>query len=71
MADLWCGVLMVDARWHDGMITGLRNKREIWRVNFTLAKVRQIARVLLTLEEKVCPTQRNATHPATPDPRLN
>ena len=31
---------------------GLRNKREIWRVNYALAKVRSIARVLLTLDEK-------------------
>jgi len=31
---------------------GLRNKREIWRVNYALAKVRSIARILLTLDEK-------------------
>jgi len=31
---------------------GLRNKREVWRVNFTLAKIRSVARVLLTLDEK-------------------
>ena len=31
---------------------GLRNKREIWRVSFTLAKIRKAARHLLTLEEK-------------------
>lgn len=31
---------------------GLRNKREIWRVNYTLAKIRKAARHLLTLEEK-------------------
>merc|ERR1712111_234603 len=31
---------------------GLRNKREVWRVKYTLAKVRSAARVLLTLEEK-------------------
>jgi small subunit ribosomal protein S9e len=31
---------------------GLRNKREIYRVAFTLAKIRKAARELLTLEEK-------------------
>ena len=31
---------------------GLRNKRELWRVKYTLAKVRHAARTLLTLEEK-------------------
>lgn len=31
---------------------GLRNKREIWRVVFTLSKVRKAARELLTLDEK-------------------
>lgn len=31
---------------------GLRNKREIWRIGFTLSKIRRIARDLLTLEEK-------------------
>jgi len=31
---------------------GLRNKREIYRVNFALAKVRSIARILLTYDEK-------------------
>jgi len=31
---------------------GLRNKREVWRVNLTLAKIRSVARILLTLEEK-------------------
>lgn len=30
---------------------GLKNKREVWRVKFTLAKVRKTARELLTLEE--------------------
>lgn len=29
---------------------GLRNKREVWRVKYTLAKVRKAARELLTLE---------------------
>lgn len=33
---------------------GLRNKREVWRVKYTLAKIRKAARTLLTLEEKVC-----------------
>ncbi|OZC07505.1 ribosomal protein S4 [Onchocerca flexuosa] len=31
---------------------GLRNKREVWRVKYTLAKIRKAARTLLTLEEK-------------------
>jgi len=31
---------------------GLRNKREVWRVQFTLAKIRKVARELLTLPEK-------------------
>merc|ERR1711937_74137 len=31
---------------------GLRNKREVWRVKFSLAKIRSAARELLTLEEK-------------------
>merc|ERR1712082_470974 len=31
---------------------GLRNKREVWRVNYSLAKIRSAARELLTLEEK-------------------
>ncbi|MES1909697.1 MAG: 40S ribosomal protein S9 [Cercozoa sp. M6MM] len=31
---------------------GLKNKREIWRVQLTLAKVRKTARQLLTLDEK-------------------
>lgn len=31
---------------------GLRNKREVWRVKFTLAKMRKAARELLTLDEK-------------------
>ncbi|KAL0248693.1 hypothetical protein GEMRC1_003927 [Eukaryota sp. GEM-RC1] len=30
---------------------GLRCKREVWRVKFTLAKIRKTARMLLTLEE--------------------
>ncbi|CAJ0588959.1 unnamed protein product [Cylicocyclus nassatus] len=30
----------------------LKNKREVWRVKYTLAKVRKAARELLTLEEK-------------------
>lgn len=32
---------------------GLRNKREVYRVNYTLSKVRSVARSLLTLPEKV------------------
>mgnify|MGYP001069217011 CR=1 FL=1 len=31
---------------------GLRNKREVWRVNLQVAKIRKSARELLTLEEK-------------------
>merc|ERR1712165_85054 len=31
---------------------GLRNKREVWRVKFSLAKIRKRARELLTLPEK-------------------
>ena len=31
---------------------GLRNKREVWRVRLTLAKIRTAARELLTLDEK-------------------
>merc|ERR1711920_670655 len=31
---------------------GLRNKREVWRVKYSLAKVRSAARELLTLDEK-------------------
>jgi len=31
---------------------GLRNKQEVWRVKFTLAKIRKASRELLTLDEK-------------------
>ena len=31
---------------------GLRCKREVWRVNYALAKIRTAARNLLTLDEK-------------------
>lgn len=31
---------------------GLKNKKEIWRVQYVLAKIRSAARYLLTLEEK-------------------
>lgn len=31
---------------------GLRNKREVWRVRYTLAKIRKAARELLTLDER-------------------
>ena len=31
---------------------GLKNKREVWRVQYALAKIRTAARTLLTLEEK-------------------
>lgn len=48
---------------------GLRNKREVWRVKYTLAKIRKAARELLTLDDKdpkrlfeggCCP--QNASH---------
>merc|ERR1712156_1420366 len=35
-----------------GVEIGLRNKREVWRVKLAVAKVRKVARPLLTLEEK-------------------
>jgi len=31
---------------------GLKNKREVWRVNYALAKIRTAARQLLTLDDK-------------------
>lgn len=31
---------------------GLRNKREVWRVKYVLAKIRKSARELLTLDDK-------------------
>ena len=31
---------------------GLKNKREVWRVQYTLSKIRKMARELLTLSEK-------------------
>ncbi|GFY70616.1 40S ribosomal protein S9 [Trichonephila inaurata madagascariensis] len=31
---------------------GLKNKREVWRVKYTLARIRKAARELLTLDEK-------------------
>eukprot|EP01112_Ceratiomyxa_fruticulosa_P018518 TRINITY_DN592_c0_g1_i1.p1 TRINITY_DN592_c0_g1~~TRINITY_DN592_c0_g1_i1.p1 ORF type:complete len:189 (+),score=37.14 TRINITY_DN592_c0_g1_i1:801-1367(+) len=31
---------------------GLKNKREVWRINYTLAKLRSAARELLKLDEK-------------------
>merc|ERR1719276_635473 len=31
---------------------GLKNKREVWRVQYALAKIRSSARALLTLDEK-------------------
>lgn len=31
---------------------GLRNKREVWRVKYALAKIRKAARELLTLDER-------------------
>merc|ERR1712008_506092 len=33
-------------------VYGLKNKREIWRVQLTLAKIRAAARALLTMDEK-------------------
>ena len=32
---------------------GLRNKRELWRVQMALSKIRNAARTLLTLDDKV------------------
>jgi small subunit ribosomal protein S9e len=31
---------------------GMKNKREVWRTQLTLARIRKMARALLTLEEK-------------------
>merc|ERR1712205_192303 len=31
---------------------GLKNKREVWRTQLTLARIRKAARILLTLDEK-------------------
>ena len=31
---------------------GLKNKREVWRMQLTLARIRKAARVLLTLDDK-------------------
>merc|ERR1712187_666603 len=42
----------LDAEMKDVGVYGLKNKREVWRVNFALAKIRTAARHLLTLEEK-------------------
>jgi len=39
--------------WLHWVLLGLRNKREVYRVNYTLSKVRSVARHLLTLPEKV------------------
>merc|ERR1712083_190931 len=33
-------------------VYGLKNKREVWRVQYALAKIRSSARALLTLDEK-------------------
>lgn len=33
-------------------VYGLRNKREVWRVKFVMAKICKCARELLTLDEK-------------------
>jgi small subunit ribosomal protein S9e len=41
----------VDAGSRRAVLYGLRNKREIWRVQLALAKIRKAARILLTLEE--------------------
>ena len=35
------------------VLVGLKNKREVWRVQYTMAKIRAVARSLLTLPEKV------------------
>lgn len=44
---------------------GLRNKREVWRVKYTLAKIRKAARELLTLEEKDPKRLFEGTYPFT------
>merc|ERR1712137_1150377 len=31
---------------------GLKNKREVWRINYALARIRTAARTLLTLDDK-------------------
>merc|ERR1711885_77935 len=41
---------------------GLRNKREVWRVKFSLAKIRKRARDLLTLPEKTAEDYLKAMH---------
>lgn len=41
----------LNSLWFPGQF-GLRNKREVWRVRLTLAKIRTAARELLTLDEK-------------------
>mmetsp|Transcript_5406 Transcript_5406/g.7201 ORF Transcript_5406/g.7201 Transcript_5406/m.7201 type:complete len:192 (+) Transcript_5406:25-600(+) len=33
-------------------VYGLKNKREVWRCQYTLAKIRSVARNLMTLDEK-------------------
>ena len=40
---------------------GLRNKREVWRVRYTLAKIRKAARDLLTLIRKILNDYLRAT----------
>ncbi len=42
---------------------GLRNKRELWRVQAALSKIRKAARTLLTLDDKVHPACRTTNLP--------
>lgn len=42
---------------------GLRNKRELWRVQAALSKIRKAARTLLTLDDKVPPACRTTNLP--------
>ena len=42
---------------------GLRNKRELWRVQAALSKIRKAARTLLTLDDKVTPAFRTTNLP--------
>ena len=52
---LWVTFLMLFSHYHRLEIIGkygLRNKREVWRVQLILARIRKAARDLLTLEEK-------------------
>ena len=54
LALAWCACM-----WLHWVLLGLRNKREVYRVNYTLSKVRSVARHLLTLPEKVSSADRH------------